>query len=815
MPQQHTALNPSSTAIRPFPRRRRALALAVHLSAAGLLATPLLALPAMAQTTQQQTRQYDIPAGPVSTVLNRFAAESGVFISGAGELGEGRQSLGLVGQYRVGEGLEQLLNGTRLKAVRQGDGSYRLEELLNDMSLSTIEVTGERLPFGMTENSHSYTSESASIGLVSQSVQETPQSVSIVTRERLDDQNITSLAEAMRNVTGMTVREYGPNQYELKARGYNITSFLIDGSPAQSPESAWESAGLFDTALLDRIEVLRGPAGILHGAGEPSGTINLVRKRALAENQTSVTLSAGTDDAYRGVVDVTGALDSDGRVRGRFVGVYDDRGSFIDNVYSENRVGYGTLEFDLTPDTTLSLGATIQDEEFRPNSGLPTYSDGSLLNVSRSTYLGSDWEKQVGDAQRYFMELEHRLNNGAEITFKANHLNRDSNLQKSESHSPVSPDTGEFLMRRIHWDQERQDEYLELQARTPFELAGNAHEAVLGASYLNREVTREFASGNPVTVPASIFSSDHRTSEPPAFDQNPVRSDQASEQYAIYSQANFNLFDPVTLALGGRISWWEAETSVNARGAVSENDGSGTEFIPYAGLIYQLNPEINLYASYTGFFEPQLTTDHNDNFIDPREGNQIEMGVKGSNLEGNLNWHAAVFRIEDTNRAYADPVNPGFSIPIGKARSEGFELEVSGQLFPRWDLTAGYAYTQTEFVRDASSEGLTLSPDTPEHNVNLWSRYHFSDNPNQGWRIGAGVNAVSGIYAGSGDVQTEQGGYTTVSALLGYQVNDNLDISLNGNNLTDKEYYSTVRGGSRHNYYGAPRNFMLTMDYSF
>ncbi|MGP9630547.1 TonB-dependent siderophore receptor, partial [Halomonas sp. AOP42-C1-46] len=799
MLQQRTALRPLTAKHRPT-LNRRALTLAVHFATAGLLAAPLLSQPAIAQVTQQQARHYDIASGPVSTAINRFAAQAGVFISGAGELGEGRQSPGLQGQYRVDEGLGRLLDGTGLTAALQGDGSYRLEERAADVKLSAMEVIGERLPYGMTENSDSYTSEGTSIGLTPQSVKGTPQSVSVVTRERLDDQKTTSLAEAMRNVTGVSVIEYGPNQYEVKARGYNVNSFLIDGSPAQSPESAWESAGVFDTALLDRIEVLRGPAGILHGSGEPSGTINLVRKRALAESQTSVTLSAGTDDAYRGVVDVTGALDSDGRVRGRFVGVYDDRGSFIDNVYSENKIGYGTLEFDLTPDTTLSLGATIQDEEFRPNSGLPIYSDGSLLNVSRSTYLGSDWEKQAGDAQRYFMELEHRLNNGAEITFKANHLNRDSNLQKSESHSPVSPDAGEFLMRRIQWDQERQDDYLELQARTPFELAGNSHEAVFGASYLNRNVIRIFASGNPITVPASIYSSGHRTSEPPTFDQNPVDFDVGSKQYAAYSKAQFNLFDPLTLALGGRINWWETESSLISGGSVSENGSSGTEFIPYAGLIYQLNPEINLYASYTGFFEPQTATDRNDNIIDPREGDQIEIGIKGSNLEGGLNWHVAAFRIEDTNRAFADPDNPGFAIPIGKAKSEGLEAEISGQLLPRWDLSVGYAYTQTEFVRDSSSEGLTLSPDTPEHNFNLWSRYRFSDNPSQGWRIGAGVNTYSGTYAESGDIRTDQGGYTTVSALLGYQVNESLDISLNGNNLTDKEYYSTVRGGRRHNY---------------
>ncbi|CDG53392.1 MULTISPECIES: TonB-dependent siderophore receptor [Halomonadaceae] len=810
MLHQRTALQPLTAKHQPT-LNRRALALAVHLAAAGLLAVPLLSQPAMAQSTQQQARHYDIASGPVSSVINRFAAEAGVFISGAGELGEGRQSPGLQGQYRVDEGLERLLNGTSLRAVKQGDGTYRLEERPDGVALSTVEVTGARLPYGMTENSNSYTSESATIGLFSQSVKETPQSVSVVTRERLDDQGTTSLAEAMRNVTGVTVNEYGGNQYTIKARGYNIDSFLIDGSPVQDVGSAWESAGVFDTALLDRIEVLRGPAGILHGSGEPSGTINLVRKRALAESQASVSLSAGTNNAYRGAVDVTGSLDNKGRVRGRFVGVYDDRDSFIDHVYSDNQIGYGTLEFDLSPETTLSMGVTVQDEEFRPHSGLPAYSDGTLPNVDRSTYLGSDWDKQTGDAQRYFIELEHRLANGGEITFKANRLNRDANLRKSsEGVLTADKGTGDFGIRQIAWGLEKQDDYIETQVSSPFQLAGASHEAVFGASYQNSEVSNEWVYGAPQYLPQNLYDPIHNRTEPD-FDGTPGRTELNIEQHASYGQLRFNILDDFTLALGGRINWWETNNFLG--GETSGDDG--TEFIPYAGLIYRLNEELNLYTSYTGIFAPQTAVGTDGDPIKPREGEQYEAGIKGSHSEGNLNWHAAVFRIEDTNRAYTDPNNPGFSIPIGEAKSEGFELEVSGQLLPRWDISAGYAYTQTEFVRDASSEGLTLSPDTPEHNFNLWSRYRFSDAPDQGWRIGAGVNTVSSIYAESGDTRFEQGGYTTVSAMLGYRVNENLDVSLNGNNLTDKEYYSTVRGTTKHNYYGAPRNFIMTVEYDF
>lgn len=677
--------------------------------------------------------------------------------------------------------------------------------------LSTLTVTGERMSYDITENSNSYTSESTSIGLTSQSVQETPQSISVITRDRLDDQGTTSLSEALRNVTGITVSEYGPNQYVIKARGYNIDSFLMDGSPVQSAGSAWESAGLFDPVLLDRIEVLRGPAGILHGAGEPGGTINLVRKRALAEKQASASVSVGTDDAYRGVIDMTGALDSEGHIRGRFVGVYDDQDSFIDHVYSKNQIGYGTLEFDLSPESTLSMGVTVQDEEFQPHSGLPAYSDGTLPHVDRSTYIGSDWDKQTGDSQRYFIELEHRLANGGEITLKANRLDRDASLRKSsEGVLAADQDTGNFAIRQIAWDLEKQDDYIEAQINSPFQLAGASHEAVFGASYQSSKLSNEWVYGDPQYLPQNLFDPIHNRSEPD-FDGTPGRTELNIEQYASYGQLRFNLKDDFTLALGGRINWWETN---NFLGGAKSND-DGTEFIPYAGLIYRLNEGLNLYTSYTGIFKPQTAVGSDGKPIKPREGEQYEVGIKGSHAESSLHWHAAIFRIEDANRAYSDPNNPGFSIPIGEAKSEGFELEVSGQLLPRWDISAGYTYTQTEFVRDASSEGLTLSPDTPEHSFNLWSRYRFSDNPKQGWRLGAGINTVSSIYAESSDTRIEQGGYTLVSAMAGYRVNENLDFSVHGNNLTDKVYYSTVRGQTKHNYYGAPRNFMVTIKYDF
>ncbi|WP_240455562.1 TonB-dependent siderophore receptor [Halomonas faecis] len=779
--------------------------------AVGLPATVLAQDAAGQGATTQQS--YSIAAGQLDTALNRFAVMADIEIAFDATLTAGKQTAGLQGSYGVEEGLQRLLAGTGLAPVRRADGSYRLEVVPDtaEIELSPLEVTGERQRNLITENTDSYTSSRASMGLTERSLKETPQSVSVITRQRLDDQNLTTLADAMRNTTGVVVRDYGPNQYEVKARGYDIGSFLIDGSPIQDSGSAWESSGLFDTALFDRIEVLRGPAGILYGAGEPSGAINLARKRALASPQASLVVSAGSESAYRGVVDVTGALDDEGRLRGRLVGVYDDRDSFIDHVYLDNQIGYGTLEYDITSDTTLSLGVTLQEEEFRPHSGMPAFSDGRLAYVDRSTFLGSLWDRQKGDAQRYFVELEHRLENGGEVTIKANRVARDASLKKSsEGVLTADPDTGDFAVRQIRWDLEKDDDYFEAQLQTPFELFGRLHEVVLGATYQSNELSNQWAVGVPYILPNNLFDPDHETSEPSEF-ASPGRTQLNSEQYATLGQVRFSPVDAFTLALGGRVTWWETD---NFLGGESSGD-SGTEFTPYLGLIYRLNDSLNLYSSYTGIFQPQRAVSVDNEPLEPREGEQIELGIKGGHGDGAFNWHAAVFRIEDRNRAYSDPDNPGFSIPVGVARSQGVELEISGSPLPRWDVSAGYAFTRTEYVKDDSAENLTLSPDTPRHNFNLWTRYRFSDDPNRGWRVGAGVNTASGIYADSADFRLEQGGYTTLSAMVGYRVSEHLDFALNGENLTDKTYYSTVRGSTKHNYFGEPRHFTLTMQYRY
>ncbi|MCE8024894.1 TonB-dependent siderophore receptor [Billgrantia aerodenitrificans] len=678
----------------------------------------------------------------------------------------------------------------------------------DDNTLPTLTVTGEHVHDATTADTGSYTSNRVTIGKREQSLRETPQSVSVITRERMNDQNMTTLDDVLTQTTGITRRSFGPTASTFRSRGYEIDTLLLDGSPIDSAIGVTDT--MFDTAVMDRVEVLRGPAGLIQGSGEPSGTVNMVRKRAQKEFGFETALTYGSWNTYRGEIDVTGALDKSGRLRGRFVGVYDDRDHFIDHVYIENTVGYGTLEYDVTPNTTLSAGIMSQSGASRPNYGLPQLAGGRLLNIDRSTYHGSLWDIKDESIERYFAELEHQLANGGSLRFSANHIERESDTQQSTAGVSI-PASNMDDINIWQWRQlnPREDSFYDATLSTPFELFGNSHNLMIGASHRVTEEQTIWGSGDPQFIQRNLTNPDPHTPKP-TFDINETRSIK-TEESSLYSQLNLSILDNSTLIAGGRVSWWETQDRLDS----SNNFSIDSEFTPYAGLIYDINGQVSTYASYTEIFQPQSSQTVEGDFLEPRSGKQLELGLKGEHLNGALNWHAAVFQITDQNRSVADLANPGFSVAEGEAESEGFEVEVTGSPLPRWDISAGYAYTKTEYVNDPNQEGQPFSTDTPKHDFKLWTRYRFSDNPDQGWRIGAGLNYSSSIYAEAMDTRWQQGGYTTLSGLIGYRFNRNLDFSLTGENLTDKKYFDTLRANTRNNYYGAPRNFMLTMRYQY
>ncbi|WP_312998139.1 TonB-dependent siderophore receptor, partial [Achromobacter animicus] len=678
-------------------------------------------------------------------------------------------------------------------------------------TLAPVTVTGRDL--ATTEGTGSYTTPAVTIGKNVQSLREIPQSISVVTRQLLDDQNLVNLDDAMRTVTGVTVEagSVGGNHGNFYSRGYALDTIQVDGVNTPASTGNDLSAG-FGLAIYDRIEVLRGPAGLFQGAGDPGGTVNLVRKRAQRDFAFSGQVMAGSWDRYYTEADITGPLDSDGRLRGRLVASYDDRRSFVDGVYTRKPLFYGTMSFDVTPDTTLTAGATYQQYKGRPFFGLPAYTDGRLLDVRRSTNLDPSWNHITEEITEYFADVEHRLSNGGRV--KVSGLYREQDEPSREfgwSDCAVDPLTGDTCLVSWKYRSNWKTYGLDAFVSTPFDAFGRTHELIVGADY--RNVHKNFQYGGGDTADINLYHPDNDIPKPDYEFTN--GNDSKTHQYGLYARTNLRVADAATIIAGGRLTWWNNKTA-NRNAYFNQFTNTDTsingKFTPYLGLVVDLNDQLSAYTSYTSIFSPQTVTDANGQPLDARTGKQFEIGLKGEFLDKRLNGHVALFRMDDENRAMTDPDNPLFSMAAGKMRNQGFEAEISGSPAPGWDITAGYAYTTTKTLKgteDQKSQQYVFI--TPRHTFNLWTKYSFASGPMEGWSLGAGVRSVSSMYRLNGPVKFEQRPYTTVSAQAGYRFNKHVDATLTVNNLFDKVYYQRVWAAYGSNYYGEPRSVMLAV----
>lgn len=796
------------------PPALRPLRRAIHLALFGLAA--VAALPAAAQSPagtppaaeQTATRQFDIAPGSLNEVLARFAGEAGVALTFDSARLRGLQSPGLQGRFSIGQGFSRLLAGSGFEASHQGGGNYLLRERpTGETTLAPVNVTASGGPNANSEGHTSYGSEAVTIGKGTQRIRDIPQSISVVTRQRIEDQNLTTVADAMRQTVGMTATDYGSGTFEISARGFQLDSIQVDGSAVQTGVGMWGTSS-FDLALYDRVEVMRGPAGILQGTGEPGGAINLVRKRAQATPALRTTLQAGSWDRYRTELDATGALDEEGRLRARVVAVYEDSKSFIDHVYARKPVLYGTLEYDLDADTTVSAGITSQRMTSRPQVGLAQHPDGQLADLPRSTFLGSSWDKKTEEATMQFIEAEHRLADGGEARVRISRTDRDYTLLTSGfGDSLIDPATGDMQRRALRSRGKTRDTGVDVYLSRPFQALGREHRFTVGADA--RVYDYWFDYSNITGIPQNAYDPDYHLPRPSFPTSSPTVY--KNTQHGVHGNLQLSVMDATKVVVGARLSNWKNDHKSNPGASYRVRN----ELTPNVAVIHELSPAYSVYASYAGIFQPQ-NGQTVSGALDPRTGQQYEIGLKGDLAGGRATLHLAVFRIDDENRAMNDPDNPTFSINAGKVRSEGFETELAGQITDRWNMMVGYAWNKSRHIKaNATQQGTDFSPGTPEHSVKLWNTYRLSGMPGRGWTLGGGLEYSSGVYAGNQTVEWKQGGYVIASASAGYRFDEHWSLTLHAENLFDKKYYSRIAGGGRQNYYGNPRNFMLTLRGSF
>ncbi|MBV7427810.1 MULTISPECIES: TonB-dependent siderophore receptor [unclassified Acidovorax] len=657
-----------------------------------------------------------------------------------------------------------------------------------------------------TEGSGQYTAREVSVGKLQQTPRETPQSISVVTRQQLDDRNLTKVEDAIKLSTGMTItRLDGAGNYNsFQSRGFDLGAIQLDGVPI--PQGNYST---LDTAMYDRIEVLRGPAGLLQGASEPGGTVNLVRKRAPSKLAIGADAAVGSFGLRRGTVDVGGGLNAEGTIRARAVAVVEDRDSHIDTLFNNKRLGYGTLEWDIAPSTTVSVGAAQQRVRAAIDQGLPTYADGRLADLPRSSFAGLRANRQDLETTDVFAELEHRLAGGGVVRLSARDIDRTAFYRSARANSALAAD-GSFTMETVDGDFHVRTRNYDAFLATPVQVAGRTHKLLVGASH-NEGRTWD---GNYIygpTLPFNLLRPNYDLAYPDITLKG-FTSIVTRRENALYGQAQVSLADTVKLLAGGRLSWAEVVTRSTSTGAVTASADPGRQFVPSIALMWDFHPQYTGYASYAETFVVQTQLTAAKQLLDPRTGKQVELGVKGEFLQKRLQAHAALFRIIDENRAVADPVVTNASIAGGKVRAQGFETEVSGQPQPGWDIVAGYAYNDTRYLKaPVAQQGQVFSPITPRHSVNLFTRYAFTSPALRGFSVGGGMSYRSAFFAQSGALRINAPGYAVFNAQVGYQINDHLSLNLSVDNLLDKTYYEKVSGVSRQNFYGEPRRVTVAL----
>lgn len=780
-----------------------------------LAAALLMAGTAMAQDTAYQV---DIAPQALDQALNALAGQTGSRILFATDIAEGRQAQGLKASLTVEQALQRLVSGSGLRVQKTGDGSYLVSrpEGRGVLEISSVEISG-KAPGSTTEGTGSYTSGSTSSAIrLNLSPRETPQSVTVLTRQLLDDQNINNLTDAMVATPGIRVSRINVGTDEVSgsfiSRGARINSFQIDGVPAFSTARQAES-----TDIYDRVEVVRGATGMMNSLGSPSATVNLIRKRPTYESQVQINAEAGNWDRYGGGFDVSGPLNEVKTVRGRLVTQYRDQGAWTDHFNQEKTTLYGILDIDLSDSTLLTTGFSqhTQNTKSPMNPVTLTYSSGRPIKFDAKDSDTPPWTYYDHKLTNTFISIEHQFSPDwiGKAEFSNNQHKSDS-LYFSNDTVIDEPGTGAYFSSVNRYKPEIDANSIDAYLIGSFSLLNRQHDAMIGASFsksdtLSRDYRATYSNG-------SYYIPDHfewaNTLPKPDLITQTGKSNISSTQDSLYVSTRFNINDATKLLLGGRVTDWKQDrdtTSYSQNTKIKSSIESNGLFVPYVGLVYDLNETWSIYTSYTSMFNP-----HGDNIRDvnggpltPEEGISYEAGIKASLNEGRLNSSLSVYRTELDNQALF--VRQNVYENISGTKTEGIELELNGKITDNWNIGGGYSFNKIE-----NKKGERLYTITPQHIFKIFTSYQLPG----AWHnitVGGGVGWESKSHNDLSccSPHKEDSHFTATNLMARYKITENLTTSINIDNVFNEKYlmgYNTWAGS-----YTSPRSFMTSIRYAY
>lgn len=670
--------------------------------------------------------------------------------------------------------------------------------------MEELEVNGQ-------QNDGYLIKESRSATKLSLDLFDTPQSISIVGRDQIDDFALTDIRDLLDTVPGVTVERTETDRVTYAARGFEIDSFQIDGI-SQSFRSRRTSSDR-DTAVFERVEVIRGANGLMTGVGNPSATVNMVRKRPTDNTQVSVGATAGSWHDLRIELDASGQLSE--RVGARAVAVKHTADSYLDRYEKDKELFYGVVDFDITDNSKLTLGHSFEnsDSDSPLWGSLPLYySDGSATDFDTNTSTSSDWSFWNSETQQSFIELDQRLSENWNLLAIYTHTKIDEDSDLFYVYGTPDADTGlgltgygsEYLLDS---DEDSLDIYIDGE----FTLAGRSHQLVVGASRSEYDYQEnslyDYTTGNGFPAMPALENWDGNTPYP-TFADGAAGSDTSSELNSIYASARFSITDDLHVLAGARSVDWQAEGESYG---VSQ-DSNADEVVPYFGATFSFAGHYSLYASYSEVFTPQVEQDISGRSLDPITGESSEVGVKAKFFDERLQTSVSYFDTEQLNLAVSQGINPAtgraFYSAADGINSKGYEVEASGELFTGLQASLGY----TDFNIDGDD---TVADYTPEQLLKLSATYQLND-----FKFGANLNWQSDITRvqqtdanGNATITSKQDAYALVNLMASYDISDKLTATVNAYNVTNEKHLSSLQRPQ--SYYGAPRSYSASINYSF
>lgn len=774
-------------------------------------------VPALSETDKAQKIQFDMPSTDLASALNSFAEKTGMELSYPASMVVNAKSKPLKGSYGVQQGLHELLQGTGLAYRLTGNNSVTLEKVAvaepqSSKTMQAVTVTGKAVSADRDPYNTDYNRTNATTATkTNTSIMQTPMSVKVVPQQVLKDQQVVTLDQALKNVSGVVSGSGSDRQFFI--RGFDVYNYYRDGFPFVSNWFHTE-----ELANIERVEVLKGPGSILYGRAEPGGIINFVTKQPLDTPYYSLRQQFGSYDHYRTDIDATGPLTANKDLAYRFNLAYQTNNSITEFAGGERIFVAPQLRWNISDKTVSNIKLEYSNIKRNADNLLPLNTASTQpAALPRSQNLSDPWSYIEDEYVMLSLNTEHKFNPNWSLRhrFNASFANGAGINVSASGNVAANGDVGRFFFEgNANGDDYFNNFYNSLELTGKFDTGLLKHTMLVGGDYMNTDAR---ATMGPIfglnPAGTNIYNPVHFAQAPAVTAYNTFGYSQP--WFGVYGQDQIELPYHVHLLAGLRYD--NAETGGDsAWGAFGNNTKTINPTVtddkvsPRGGLLWQPIPELSLYGSYTENFGASNSVSQNGNQLPAQTAQQWEVGAKtelwGSRFTGTL----AYFDLTKQNLPMQ--VAQGISRAVGEAESRGIELDLTGEILPGWKVIGAYAYTPfAKTIKDsigAGTEGMRLH-NAPVNNGNLWTTYEFQDRTLHGLKLGAGVQAVGMRQIGYTEA-IKTPGYATLNLMASqsWKVGKtNVTAQLNADNLLDKTYHGGV-----YTYgpalYGAPRTFM-------